>query len=310
MTAFLRGASQAPVRCPQDVGKRTDDAMTSNLRPDFPSDSAQIRDAWNAIATGYDEYVTPTHLSLANDALDRIDLRPGSRFLDVAAGSGALGRAAARRGAEVLGIDISPGMIDGLNDNARRLGLTNLSGRVMDGQGLDLDDDTFASAGSMFGVMLFPDMPRGLREMARVTEPGGKVLMITFGPPSGVEFLQFFLSAAKQVVPGFSGLPTDPPPLPFQVSDPGKLHQAMRDAGLDAVQVDTVSETQEFDSAEDLWNWLANSNPIGSKMTTSLAPEHAASVRQVLGRMLDERSGGIGPARLTNPINIAVGTAS
>jgi ubiquinone/menaquinone biosynthesis C-methylase UbiE len=269
----------------------------------------QIRSAWDALAAGYDEYVTPTHLPLANEALDRIDIRPGARFLDVAAGSGALSLAAARRGAQVLGTDISPGMVEGLNDNARRYGLVNLTGQVMDGHDLDLDDNSFEASGSMFGVMLFPDLPSGLSQMARVTKPGGKVLMVTFGSPAKVEFLGFFLTAVKRVVPDFAGLPMNPPPLPFQVSDPAKLQQAMNNAGLDAVQVETTTETLEFVSAEHLWNWVANSNPIGAQLTGSLSPDQAASVREVLDAMLQERSGGNGPARLTNPINLAVGTA-
>lgn len=268
----------------------------------------QIRGAWDAIAAGYDEHVTPTHERLANEALDRLEIGPGTRFLDVAAGSGALGRAAAQRGAEVLGIDISPGMIEKLNDGARRSGLANLAGRVMDGHDLDLAADTFDAAGSMFGVMLFPDLPRGLREMARVTKPGGKVLVVTFGPPRHVEFLGFFLGAVKRVVPDFAGLPTDPPPLPFQVSDPDVLRSRMIEAGLADVSMATTTETLKFASAEDLWTWLSSSNPIGAKLTGDLPPDTAASVREVLGAMLRERAGGSGPARLTNPINIAVGT--
>lgn len=283
--------------------------MTMHSQPQNHLDPALSRSAWDAIASGYDEFVTPTHTPLANEALDRMDIQPGMRFLDVAAGSGALGLAAARRGATVLGTDISPRMIQGLNDNARRYGLASLSGQTMDGHELDLDDNAFDASGSMFGVMLFPNLPRGLSEMARVTKPGGKVLMVTFGPPVEIEFLRFFLTAVKRVVPVFAGLPLDPPPLPFQVSDPVKLHQVMSHAGLDAVQVDTVTERQEFESPAHLWNWVANSNPIGSKLTGELSSEDAASVREVLATMLQERSGGDGPARLTNPINIAVGTA-
>jgi ubiquinone/menaquinone biosynthesis C-methylase UbiE len=59
----------------------------------------QVRSAWDAIAAGYDEHVTPTHMPLANKALDHIDIRSGTRFLDVAAGSGALSLAAAHCGA-------------------------------------------------------------------------------------------------------------------------------------------------------------------------------------------------------------------
>lgn len=269
----------------------------------------QMRRAWDALADGYDTHVTPTHEPLANEALDHIDIRPGMRFLDVAAGSGALGLAAARRGADVLGIDISPGMIDRLNARVRRAGFSNLTGQVMDGHDLDLGNDSFDAAGSMFGVMLFPDLPRGLSEMARVTKPGGKVLVVTFGPPAQVEFLGFVMAAVRRVLPDFAGLPLDPPPLPFQVADPGKLGQSMRDAGLGDVRVETAVETQEFASADDLWTWLSSSNPLGAMLTGTLPADAAASAREVLGSMLRERAGGSGSAKLTNPINIAIGTA-
>lgn len=269
----------------------------------------EAQQAWDNIADGYDQLITPTHTWLANEALRRLDLQPGMRFLDVAAGSGALGLAAARQGAEVVATDISPRMIDHLNANARQEGLANLTGRVMNGHNLQLDDDSFDISGSMFGVMLFPDLPRGLSEMVRVTKPGGRVVVVTFGPPQQMEFLAFFLMAAQQVIPDFSGLPMDPPPLPFQVADPAKLQQELKAAGATAVTVDTTTEIQEFASAAQLWEWVANSNPIGANLTASMTSEQRVSVQQVLEDMLQERSGGNGPAQLTNPINIAVGTA-
>jgi ubiquinone/menaquinone biosynthesis C-methylase UbiE len=73
-------------------------------------DQEQTRDAWDAIARGYDEFVTDTHLWLGHEALTRAGVGPGLRFLDVAAGSGALSVPAARLGARVLATDLSPAM--------------------------------------------------------------------------------------------------------------------------------------------------------------------------------------------------------
>ena len=127
----------------------------------------QTRAAWDKIAAGYDEFVTATHMELGNEGLRRAGLRPGMRFLDVAAGSGALSIPAARLGAQVLATDQSPVMLERLSARARNEGL-DVETRVMDGHALELDDDSFEMAGSQFGVMLFPDMPKGIREMARV----------------------------------------------------------------------------------------------------------------------------------------------
>jgi len=142
----------------------------------------EIRTAWDEIAAGYDEFVTPTHMWLANEALRLAGLRPGMRLLDVAPGSSALSIPAARLGAQVLAADLSPNMVERLKARARKEGLSNLETRVMDGHALELEANTFDISGSQFGVMLFPDLPRGLSELARVTKPVGRVLMVAYGP--------------------------------------------------------------------------------------------------------------------------------
>ena len=269
----------------------------------------ETRDAWDEIAGGYDRFVTSTHMWLANEALRRAGVGPGMRFLDVACGSGALSIPAARLGARVTSVDLSPNMVERLTARALAEGLPNLEGRVMDGHALELEDDSFDASGSQFGVMLFPDLPGGLSELARVTRWGGRVVIVAYGAPSEVEFLGLFISAMQAVVPGFTGIPADPPPLPFQVADPDTLRGRLAGAGLTDVRVETITETLEFASGRQMWDWVVNSNPIGAMLVADTTPEQATRVRQALDEMLHERSGGDGPAVLTNPINIGIGTA-
>jgi len=68
------------------------------------------RSAWDRIAPGYDRTNTSTQMWLGHEGLRRAGLRAGMRFLDVAAGSGALVIPAARLGARVLATDQSPVM--------------------------------------------------------------------------------------------------------------------------------------------------------------------------------------------------------
>ncbi len=269
----------------------------------------QIRNAWDEIAVGYDEFVTPSNISLAEKTFDMLGLQRGMRLLDVASGSGALSLPAARLGAQVVAADISPAMVAHLKQRARAEGLTNVQAYVMDAHALDLEDDTFDVAASQYGVMLLPDLPRALREMKRVTRPGGNIVLIAFGPPAQVEFISFFVSAMQAVIPGFSGLPMDPPPLPFQVADPQKLRQEMEKAGLTDVLVQTVSQGLAFRSAQHLWNWVTNSNPIGAAWVAGLTQRKVLEVQKVLENMLRERAGDSSTAVLTNSVNIAIGTA-
>jgi hypothetical protein len=144
--------------------------------------------------------------------------------------------------------------------------------------------------------------------MVRVTKPGGRVLIVALGPPHKAEFLGFLMGALRAVVPGFAGLPVDPPPLQFQVADREVLRQRMTDAGLTDVRVETVIWRMEFTSATHFWDMVTNSNPIGPVLIADLTEDQRTEARQVLEGMLRERSGGSGPAILNTEINIGVGT--
>lgn len=284
---------------------RTD---TSAMVHDTAS-AAQTRAAWDMIAAGYDKTNTPTQMWLGDQGLRRAELRAGMRFLDVAAGSGALSIPAARLGARVLATDQSPAMLELLDERARREGL-DIETRVMDGHALALGDDSFDMAGSQFGVMLFPDMPKGISEMARVVKPGGRVLMNVYGDPHKIEFLAFFVRAIQSVRADFTGPPMDPLPLPFQLQDPQRLHSALAAAGLKDIKVEIITETTGFETGKALWDWLVWSNPIveGVLGELNLSGDERGMIQQALETLVRERSGGRGAAALTNPINIGIGT--
>lgn len=265
--------------------------------------------AWDEIAAGYDEFVTPSHVALGEEALRRAGLRSGMRFLDVAAGSGAMSLPAARLGAQVLSTDVSARMLECLEERARAEGL-DLTTQVMDGHALDLEDESFDAAGSQFGVMLFPDVRRGVAELTRVTKPGGVVVVVALGDITKVEFFAFFVRGIQAAVPEFAGPPADDPPLPFQLQDPETLRDVFAGAGLADVRVETTTEKLGFESGTHLWNWLVNSNPVAREILAELelTAEQRDTVRDALDVMVQKRSRGEGRAVLTVPINIGIGT--
>jgi ubiquinone/menaquinone biosynthesis C-methylase UbiE len=277
-------------------------------RASTADEHAAPREAWDAIAEGYDRYVAPQEVDLASEALALVGLKHGERFLDVAAGTGGLSLPAARLGAQVLATDWSPAMIERFEERVHQEGLAEAQGRVMDCHALDLADDTFDVTGSQFGIMLVPDQPRALREMVRVTKPGGRVLVIAYGPPAELEFLQFFIGALTAVAPDFPGLPDDPPPLEFQISDPEVLIRRLTDAGLKEVRVERTAERPAFPSGQEMWDWVIYGNPIPGMLVADLNEDQRATLRQILDGMLRERSSGVGPAALTNVVNIGIGT--
>jgi ubiquinone/menaquinone biosynthesis C-methylase UbiE len=269
----------------------------------------ETRAAWDKVAAGYDEFVTPSYFGLGARALRHAGLSPGMRLLDVAAGSGAVSLSAARLGADVTSVDISPVMIERLKARAREEGL-KLEARVMDGHALDLENDTFDMVASEFGVMLFPDLPRGLREMARVTKPGGRTVVVALGSPMKIEFFSFFIRAVQAAVPGFTGPPMDPLPLPFQVQDPEKLRREMVNAGLKDVRVEETSEELKYQSGKQLWDWVTNSNPLAGVILgqLDLNKDQIAVIQQAMDDLVRERAAGSGTAVLISSINIGIGT--
>ncbi|HEY6643345.1 class I SAM-dependent methyltransferase [Povalibacter sp.] len=265
-------------------------------------------DAWDAIAPGYDRTNTPSQMRLGSEGLLHVGLRAGMSFLDVAAGSGALAIPAARLGANVTAIDQSPAMLDLLAQRARRENL-RIECDVMDGHALGFHDDTFDIVGSQFGVMLFPDMPKGIREMVRVTRPGGKVLVTAYGDPHSIDFLTLFVLAVRTLRPDFSGPPSDPPPLPFQLQDPRRLRNELVDAGLEDVQVETITESTPFTSGAAFWDWLISSNPIvaGILEELSLSGSEREALVHTIEELVRQRATVDGITTLFNPVNVGIG---
>jgi ubiquinone/menaquinone biosynthesis C-methylase UbiE len=264
--------------------------------------------AWDALATGYDRYVAPQEADLATEALALVGLSSGQRFLDVAAGTGGLSLPAARLGAKVLATDWSPAMIERFETRVREEGLPEAEGRVMDCHALQLEDNTFDVTGSQFGVMLVPDQPRALQEMVRVTKPGGRVLVVAYGPPAELEFLHLFVGALHAVVPDFAGVPDDPPPLEFQAADPEVLRQRLVDAGLNDVRIEPSAERAVFRSGQELWDWVLYGNPLPGKLVGGLTDGQRDTLKGVLDGIVRERADATGRAIVENRVNIGIGT--
>jgi SAM-dependent methyltransferase len=265
-------------------------------------------EAWDAIAALYDEHVAPGEADLATAGLRLAGLQAGDTFLDVAAGPGGLSLPAARLGAKVLATDWSPKMIEHFNARAAAEGL-DAEGRAMDCHALDLPDDGYNVTGSLFGVMLVPDQAQALREMVRVTKPGGHALLIAYGNPAEFEALHVFVSAAQAVVPEFEGPAEDEPLLEFQVADPDVLRQRLVNAGLRDVIVDTSNQERiTMRTGQQLWDWCLGGNPIPGSLVADLTDRQRADIIQVLDGMVRERSRGNGAAVLTAALNIGVGT--
>src|SRR5262249_4894757 len=110
--------------------------------------------------------------------VESLGVKPGLKVLDLGCGDGTTALPAARRGADVLGVDIARNLVEAGNRRAREHGLTNLRFQEGDACNLsELADHTFDLVVSIFGAMFAPKPFDVAKEMVRVTRPGGRIVM-------------------------------------------------------------------------------------------------------------------------------------
>jgi SAM-dependent methyltransferase len=123
------------------------------------------------------------HVIVGEELCRELDVHPGERVLDVAAGSGNAALAAARRGAAAIATDFVEPLLDAARSRAETEGL-EVETRVADAQDLPFEDDSFDVVVSTFGVMFAPDQQRAADELLRVCRPGGRIGLACWTPTS------------------------------------------------------------------------------------------------------------------------------
>ena len=175
--------------------------------------SAEVQKMFASIAPKYD--TTNAVLSLGVHALWRSaavrlsQVKPGDAVLDCATGTGDLALAFKRAvgpAGRVTGTDFCAEMLVPAPDKARRAGLV-IDFKVADAMDLPFPTATFDCASIAFGIRNVDDPVRCLKEMARVVKPGGRVVVLEFGQPTGV-FGGLFRFYSRAVMPLVGGLIT------------------------------------------------------------------------------------------------------
>src|SRR5947208_4965569 len=110
--------------------------------------------------------------------VQRLGITKGFKVLDLGCGDGTTALPAAKLGADVLGIDIARNLVEVGNRRAAEQGLTNLKFQEGDASNLEqVPDNSFDLVVSVFGAMFAPKPFDVAKEMARVTRPGGRIVM-------------------------------------------------------------------------------------------------------------------------------------
>ncbi|MCW2782365.1 MAG: demethylmenaquinone methyltransferase / 2-octaprenyl-6-methoxy,4-benzoquinone methylase [Marmoricola sp.] len=169
-------------------------------RADLAKNPTEVAAMFDDVARRYD--ITNDILSLGQDrrwrrdVLNAVDAKPGEVILDLAAGTGTSSQPFADRGATVIPCDFSVGMLQ-VGKKAR----PHLPFTAGDATRLPFPDDTFDAVTISFGLRNVVDPDAGLREMLRVTKPGGRLVVCEFSSPTFAPFRTVYIEYLMKALP-------------------------------------------------------------------------------------------------------------
>jgi demethylmenaquinone methyltransferase/2-methoxy-6-polyprenyl-1,4-benzoquinol methylase len=169
-------------------------------RADLDKNPADVAAMFDDVARRYD--LTNDILSLGQDrrwrtaVVDAVAPKPGETVLDLAAGTGTSSQPFRDAGATVVPCDFSLGML-----RVGKRAKPHLPFTAGDGTRLPFADDTFDAVTISFGLRNIVDADAGLREMLRVTRPGGRIVVCEFSHPTWAPFRTVYIEYLMKALP-------------------------------------------------------------------------------------------------------------
>ena len=189
----------------------------STTQPEMESLKTRLKSMWMAGDFGQ---VAKVIEGSAADFIERLEIKPGDRVLDVACGTGNLAIPAARLGATVTGTDIATNLLEQARARAESEGL-KVQFDEGDAENLPYGDEAFDVVVTMFGAMFAPRPELVSSELVRVTRSGGRIAMANWTPAGFIG--QMFKLTGKHVPP--------PPnmPSPIKWGDEETVRERLRE---------------------------------------------------------------------------------
>jgi ubiquinone/menaquinone biosynthesis C-methylase UbiE len=186
-------------------------------------------DIWQRMAEGWDRqrrWVWESSHVVGEWMVEALEPQPGQTILELAAGAGETGFAAAAAVGDegkLISTDFAPNMVEAARAEAQRLGLTNVENRQLDALQMDLEDKSVDGVLCRWGYMLMADPRTALQETRRVLRDGGGLAMSVWGAaqdnpwasiPRGLLLEQTGAAAPDPTAPGIFAMadPNGPAP--------------------------------------------------------------------------------------------------
>jgi SAM-dependent methyltransferase len=237
-------------------------------------------------AEAYDRFVGRYGTALASATIARVGLESGWSGLDVGCGPGPLTSALADAlGAErVAAVDPSEPFVRACSQR-----VPGADVRIASAEDLPFEDGTFDATLSQLVLNFLPDPATGLREMSRVTKPGGVIAATVWDYAGEMTMLRAFWDAALEIDPEKAGPLDEGERMPY--CRPNELAELWADAGLVDVESDGIMVTAAYESFEDLWGpFTIGVGPAGA-YASSLSAEDRETLKQSYRRRLGSPDG-------------------
>ncbi len=208
------------------------------------SRAAKAGQVSNTAAEIYDAFFVPALFGRwAEPLCDAAEIGPGQEVLDIACGTGATTREAAKRiGAQgrIVGLDCNHGMLDVAR--ARAPAIEWVEGTA---EALPFANDTFDAVLCQFGLMFFDDRAKALTEMTRVVRPEGKIALTVWDDVGNSPGYAGMIGLIEDM---FGRTAADALRAPFVLGDRQAFQNLLNEGGMVDVTVETVTGTARFDS--------------------------------------------------------------
>jgi len=244
---------------------------------------------WEAMAPGWErrrEYLREFSQPITDWMVSQLDPQPGQTILELGAGTGETGFAAARRlgdGGRLISTDLPSGMVEVAKRRAEELGVEIAEFRVMDAEHIDLEDGSVDGILCRWAYMLMPDPAAALAESRRVLRPGGKLALAVMSGPAQNPW-------ASSVAMSIVGLGLIPPIDPkaaggvFSLADPDGLRELLARSGFEHVQTEEVEFHLRFTDFDDYWSFVREFAGAVAILLRSFSDEERAAVREATER--------------------------
>jgi ubiquinone/menaquinone biosynthesis C-methylase UbiE len=208
---------------------------------------------WEQTAAGWHKWrpiLDRWEESFTEQIFDLTGITPNSRVLEVAAGDGSFSMKVAQRvgsSGHVLSTDMAENMVSYASQAAKQAGHSHMEARVMDGENLTVDSDSFDVVICLLGLMLFANPQKGLAEAHRVLKSGGRYVATVLTTPDKTPWLAVPAKIAMQ----HANRPMPPPGTPglFALGNMQQLEQLMLKAGFANIESHLLALPLKMSSA-------------------------------------------------------------